>query len=207
MQNKKKLIIAVIGLGILLIISFSYIFFKKIKTNDKALTLSVNPSETKISLKTFNDETGFQFQYPEDLLINDVSGDDQNIYSALEISSSDKDNKMIIRITDTDIALVDEWLKTKEGSGAGPKREISIATMSGKQIQFKNPNRLVSLVINDGIMYFFESPLDEAGYWNKIHNIITSSFSIVEVEESVDSSTESTSNDEGILTEEEEVIE
>ncbi|MBI4999382.1 hypothetical protein HZB97_01270 [Candidatus Gottesmanbacteria bacterium] len=50
--------------------------------------------------------------------------------------------------------------------------------MPGSQTQFINPRRLVTIAIDEGIMYFLESPLDEAEYWNKIHNEIVSSFTL-----------------------------
>lgn len=200
MLTKKKLLI-IGGAGIVLISVLAVLLVVQKKKTAPAGQIQV-PIQEKASEKliTYKDEAGFEFTYPEDLTIKDVSGD-LPVYSSLEISSAQHEGKMAIRITDTSFASLDAWLKSKEATGAGSTREITLAGMPGKQIQFTNPRRLVTIAIDEGIMYFLESPLDEAEYWNKIHNEIVSSFTLS------DQTSAPPGGGEEIIYEEEEVIE
>lgn len=207
MLTKKKLLI-IGGAGIVLISVLAVLLVVQKKKTAPAGQIQV-PIQEKASEKliTYKDEAGFEFTYPEDLTIKDVSGD-LPVYSSLEISSAQHEGKMAIRITDTSFASLDAWLKSKEATGAGSTREITLAGMPGKQIQFTNPRRLVTIAIDEGIMYFLESPLAssaeasaKAEYWNKIHNEIVSSFTLS------DQTSAPPGGGEEIIYEEEEVIE
>lgn len=202
MLTRKKLLI-IGGVGIILILGLAVFFV--VQKKKTAIVSPIHPpgileEKKPEALLTYKDEAGFEFTYPENLTIKDVS-EDETVYSSLEISSSQHEGKMAIKIADTLFTSVDSWLKSKEATGAGSTREITLAGMPGKQIQFSNPRRLVTIAIDEGIMYFLESPLDEAEYWNKIHNEIVSSFTLS------DQTSAPPGGGEEIIYEEEEVIE
>lgn len=208
MIEKKKLLIA--SISILLVLIFGLVGLFSIKKR-QTTTLSplgsgqspkVTQEKEQIKLTTYKDEAGFEFAYPEDFIVKDVSGDDPTTYSSLEISSSKHEGKMLIKITDTSFVSVDTWLRSQEATSAGLSREITLAMMPASQIQFDNPRRLVTVVINEGIMYFIQSPLDKTGFWNKIHNEIVSSFTLAEAQ-----TQPSTGGGEEVIYEEEEIIE
>ncbi|MBI4999407.1 hypothetical protein HZB97_01400 [Candidatus Gottesmanbacteria bacterium] len=204
MIEKKKILI-IGGVGIILVLGLAVFFV--VQKKKTAIVSPIQPpgileEKEAETLLTYKDEAGFEFKYPENLTIKDISGADQSVYSSLEISSSQHEGKMAIKIVDTLFTSVDAWLKSKEASGAGVAREITLAGMEGAQIQFANPRRLVTIVIDEGIMYFFESLLDEAEYWNKIHNNIVSSFTLTETQTPAPQG-----GGEEVIYEEEEVIE
>lgn len=202
LARKKFLIVG--GAGIILVALIIFFVFQK---RQKQIVSPIQPpgvtSEEELgSLTTYKDEAGFEFKYPEGLTIKDVTGDDETLYSSLEVSKGFSGEKMIIKVSDTAFSSTGAWLKSKEASGAGSTREITLAGMKGVQIQFTNPRRLVTIVIDEGIMYFLESSLDEVGYWNKIHNNIISSFTLTETQAPA-----AQAGEEEIIYEEEEVIE
>lgn len=205
MLEKKKLIIASSGVGLILVLAGFFIFQERQKETVSPLGSSLSSTAKKQELGNLlihKDEAGFEFSYPENLAIKDISGADQSVYSSLEISSAQHEGKMLIKIADTPFASLDTWLKSKEASGAGASREITLAGMPGSQIQFDNPRKLVTVVINEGIIYLLENPLDEENYWNKIHNNIVSSFTFGKTQ----TPAAQTGGDE-VIYEEEEVIE
>ena len=180
MLTKKKLLI-IAGAGIILVfVLVVLIVVQKKKTAPAGQIQAPVQEKAPENLATYNDEAGFSFNYPEGLTIKDVTGDNETLYSSLEVSKGFSGEKMIIEVADTTFSSINAWLKSPEASGAGTSREITLAGMPASQIQFTNPRRLVTIVIDGGIMYFFESPLDETGFWNKAHNDIVSSFTLGE---------------------------
>lgn len=211
MLARKKILL--IGSGAVIVLVLVVVFFIFQKKQGSSVSPVQGPGITQEkkpeNLTTHKDEAGFSFNYPESFIVKDISGSDQTVYSSLEISSSNPEEKMVIKIIDTTFSSVDTWLKSKEASGAGSAREITLAGMPGKQIQFTDPRRLVTVVIDEGIMYFIQSPLAssaeasaKAEYWNKIHNDIISSFTLDQSQ-----SPASQAGGEEVIYEEEEVIE
>lgn len=147
------------------------------------VTPVVTPTPTKVEeekLVKYEDEAGFSFEYPERLVIKDLTGEEE--YSVLEISSLEHEGKTVIKVVDTKYSSVDDWLKkAKETTEVGGSREIELGGMPGRQIQFENPRRLMTIAIDEGVMFFVESPLEPDGlFWNKVHNSIGSSFVLTE---------------------------
>lgn len=205
MAKKKSLIIGTVIL--VLVIGLILIMVQKRQASvTTPLPEQKSPvTQEQENLKTYKDEAGFEFKYPESLTIKDVTSDDQSVYSQLELTPTKNEGKMVIDVTDTPLASPDAWLKSQEASQAGSSREVTLAGMPAKQIQLKNPPRLVTIAISEGIMYLIETPLDESGYWNKAHNEIIGSFTLSENQPSV--SQDGGGGGEGVTSEEEEVIE
>lgn len=179
MKDKLKLPIIILVL-VLVLIGVPVILVMKNKKTENVTPLGLAQKQETAAEKivTYNDSSGFKFAYPESLIVKDVSGDAPNVYSFLEISSAKQAGKMTIKIVDSPYDSLESFLSSKEASGAGVSRDVALSLMSARQIQFANPKRLMTVVISDLIMYSIESPLDENGYWNKIHNQIVSSFSL-----------------------------
>lgn len=201
MTKKRKLLFGA-GLGIVLAVVVAVGLLSHQKTNPAVGNLPT-PSpkiEEMAKLVKYEDEAGFSFEYPEDLVVKDVTPEDNLSYSVLEIG------KTIIKVVDTRYSSVDNWLvkdPSASSGQAGTSREVTLAGMAASQIQFDNPRRLVTVTIENRVMYFIESPLESAGqYWNKVHNAIVGSFSLTE-----SASPPSASGGEQSIVEEEEIIE
>lgn len=205
MKEKLKLPIIILILVSVLVGVPVFLVMKSKKTGT-VTPLGLGQKQEAIigKIAAYVDSSGFKFDYPESLTIKDVSGDAQNVYSSLEISSKKQSGKMTIKIVDSSYDSLESFLGSKEASSAGVSRDITISSMSAKQVQFVNPKRLITVAISDGIMYSIESPLDEMNYWNKIHNQVVLSLRI-ETQEPSSVSFDSTSDEP--FSDQEEVIE
>lgn len=207
-MDKKKKILIIGGIGWLVLVGFLiWVKFKRqpaqqvIPTKSSGLTATPTPE-----LLNYKDEAGFEFEHPKGLMIKDVSGN-QDVYSILEISYQGE--LMTIKVIDTKYKSVDDWLKkAPEATGAGLGRDIELSGMVGQQLQLENPRRLATAVIDQGVLYYFESPLDESGFWNKAHNAIVTSFKVTAFENGGTSQTGSSAGaGDNIIYEEEEIVE
>lgn len=176
---KDKLKLPIIVLVLVLIGVPAVLLIKNKKTGITTPLGSEQKQEiTAEKLTTYNDSSGFKFDYPESLMVKDVSGSDQNIYSFLEISSTKQAGKTTIKIIDSPYDSLESFLKSKEVEGAGASRDLTLSLMPAKQIQFPAAKKIITVVIADGIEYLLESPLDNGSYWSKIHSQIVASFNI-----------------------------
>jgi hypothetical protein len=208
-MNSKKKILMIGGISLILIGAGAVVLKvaqkpKPAITPDSIISSTPAPEE---KLLTYNDEAGFSFEYPESLKIEDISGN-LDVYSILEITSETTSGTATLKVVDTKYKTIDDWLKkTPEASTAGSAREIELAGMTGQQIQLENPRRLVTSVIDGGVLYYLESPLDSnSAYWNKAHNAIVSSFNLGETKPQAGSQTGGDSGQD-IIYEEEEIVE
>ena len=173
------------------------------------------PSFTQIStpaaekLLVYEDEAGFSFQYPESAQVTDVSGE-KEVYSELKITSTQHPGEMKVEIIDSKYASTEDWLeKAPQASTAGVSRQIGLGGMAGRQVQLNDPRRLITLVIDRGVLFYLESSLEEpAGtFWNQVHNHLVSSFQLEGEGKSATTAGGSSSAGGEVIYEEEEVIE
>lgn len=179
MREKLKLPIIIL-VFVLVLIGVPVVLVIKNKKTETVTPLGLGQKqETALEkIVTYNDSSGFKFDYPENLTVKDVSGTASDVYSSLEISSTKQTGKTTIKIIDSPYDSLKSFLSSKEVSSAGISRDVMMASMSAKQVQLTNPKRLETLAIFNGIMYAIESPLDDNGFWNKVHNQIVSSLSV-----------------------------
>jgi hypothetical protein len=212
----RKQIYVLVGVVLIIAIAVLVFFFVFQRRQGPVSTLGhlQTPHASQIPeevLITYQDKAGFEFSYPQSLKVASVSSEDKTFYSLLKITSSSQSGEVIIKVADTALTDLDAWLKSPGATGAGQSREITLAGIKGKQIQFKDPPRLVSIVIQDKILYEIQSPLDsqditsaKPGFWNKVHNQILASFTISQENQSA---TSGSAGEEETTVEEEEVIE
>lgn len=179
MKDKLKLPLIILVL-VLVLIGVPVILVMKNKKTGTVTPLGLGQKQEITAEKTvtYNDSSGFKFDYPQNLTVKDVSGDATNIYSSLEISSDKQAGKTTIKIIDSPYNSLESFFSGKEATSAGVSRDVVMASMPAKQVQLTNPKRLETVAISDGVMYTIESPLDDSGYWNKIHNQIVSSLTV-----------------------------
>jgi len=60
---------------------------------------------------TYEDWSGFKFDYPDILTIKEVELDNPEVYSSLEISGTDG-KRLMIRVSDTQMTDLVEWQKS-----------------------------------------------------------------------------------------------
>lgn len=189
--------------GIVVITVVGVILFSS-KTSIKSPLIPPTTSESKIEgTKNYADESGFSFDYPENLTIKDATPDDY--YSLLELNGSGG-GKLTITVKDTDVQTIDEWF---DKDGDAPKTATvagatSLGNLSAKQYSFSRgaDKLLLTIAIDQGIVYLVESPV--SAFWEEAQTIIVSSFKIGEIPPSSGSAG---SGGSGAIYEEEEIVE
>lgn len=205
-----KTIIFVI-IGILIVIVGGFTGYLLIKSDNKGVSPrsqigTISETEDLIDkTKVYSDESGFSFEYPEELRAIDVTPDDEIYYSKVEVSSAKYNDKVVVSVKDTDNATVDEWLaddpqmRLAEVSGA-----TSLGGHSARQLSLNNGGKklLMTVMVDGNILYLFEGPKDD-GFWEEVQNLISSTFVVGERQDPVSSGT----SPESIIYEEEEIVE
>lgn len=148
----------------------------------------------------YKDESGFSFKYLEGLNIEDVTPEDDSYYSVLSLKKGGKELK--ISMQDTNYKTLEKWLEKEITSpeGASVVGAVSLGGLSAKQ--YSDGEKLWTVAIDQGVLYSIVGPKD-AGYWEKLHDLIVSSLSLLKPEQAGSGSSSGGST----VYEEEEVVE
>lgn len=143
------------------------------------------PTQKEISIKqadipdvatvAYDDWSGFRFDYPDILTVKEVELDNPQVYSSLELAGSDS-QRLNIRISDTAVAGLTEW--QKEFNRQYSVRKINQTTLAGLpalRLNFGAPEKLLTVAIDNGIIYTIESQAD-SGFWNRTHEDLVASW-------------------------------
>jgi len=145
----------------------------------------------------YEDESGFSFKYPKEIIVKDTTPDDDTYYSRLELFKGKE--ILLISVKDTTVKTPEEWVK--KDTLYKDATLVGAANMGGFSAkQYTNGNKLISVVIDKGVLYTIEGPKDN-GYWEDVQNSVVSSFKLVTLEQS------SGTSDSEVIYEEEEVVE
>jgi len=207
-MSKKKTLIAVL---ILIFIGLFFLWSNNNKVS-KEITSPLQPVSYPTSqpeegpLKTYEDSAGFSFKYPESLTVSTVPAKDENVYSWLKISSPEREEKILIKAEDTELNSLDDWFAQEgKAAGGGPSREVVLADILAKQIQYPKEKKLITVAIDEGILYLIEGPLDEGAFWNRAQNTIVLSFNFLNNQQKTEGQTQSAGEE--AIYEEEEIVE
>jgi len=205
-----KKIFIILSLVIISLIAWKIFSQKKIDLpkNDQAENTDVLSEESTPAPtnKEYLDESGFKIIYPNNLVMTKTDIVDENIYSELELTSEEKTGKLTIKIEASDITDIENWF-TINKIKPGKKDQIKLSDI--KATQFTIDNKIETIAFDQGIEISIVADLKEnKEYWTKINQQIISSFSFVDPKtvESPPSSNSNTNND-GIIFEGEEIIE
>lgn len=163
-----------------------------------------SPSE---ELKGYFDDSGFSFNYPNDIQIRKIDISDNTTYANLEFTSSKAKGSISIKIADTKLKSLDDWFgENKIASSGAIKKDIKIGEISGSQLQINN--KIMALAINQEILFSIEVDHQNQKYWQTVYATILSSFNFVPQQSKIETETipvEDSSNTDVVL--EEEIIE
>lgn len=197
-MSKKKAIILVLGVSILLGVIIAGVFFlKKTKKEvSKDSGVSEKVSEERADLLSYEDASGFRFQYPNTLEVSDITPEDNKYYSVLELVKGDGSLK--ISLFDTSELNLESFIK---GSPEFSKGTLIGATVLGgvPAKQYQVEDKLKTVAYDLGVIYLIEGDND-GDFWEEVQNTIVSSFFVGEKETTSGSG-------ENIIYEEEEIIE
>lgn len=196
-----------IGLAALIMVSASIVilFFttsgkQESSSISKKIVIVPTSTETMNSLKTkeYIDPSGFKFNYPESLILDKKTITDNKIYSSIEISSSANPGKITIDVSSTDSASlkIPNSVKTKK---------LTLGDLNAQQ--YENKGQIFTLALDTGVLFMIKTDYDsKKDFWSSVNEKITSSFAFVAPDNQSGTSSSSTSDD-SIVDEGEEVIE
>lgn len=173
MKKKMLLVMILIALAVLVGLFF---FFKRggpLSTPDSNSPFTkgpANPSETFIN---YNDPAGFSFSYPDNLSITKNETEDPNSYADLQLYSKDVSGSINLKITDTKLKTLDDWLKeSKVASSSAVEKNLG----NLKALEVKTADRLMLGALDQGVFFTVEVPLIEQDFWMKVYIKLLSDF-------------------------------
>lgn len=132
-------------------------------------TVAKLPSETLID---YTDPNGFSFSYPDNLSLtkNDLADTE---YGNLQLSSKEVSGSLLLKISDSKYASLDDWVKLNKGT----VRPVKLGSLSG--VEVRTADRLLLGALDQGIFFSLEMPLIEEGFWQKVYHKILTNFAFV----------------------------
>ena len=147
----------------------------KVKDNFVEREISIKQAEVaKPKTLTYEDASGFSFDYPSDLTVQEIELDDNTIYSSLELSGSEP-GKLTIRISDTLYPDLKTWQKDFESKQViNEVRSVNWDDLTAVEFSYGAPKLRKTAAVDNQVIYELEAPADN-GYWDKIRESILSS--------------------------------
>lgn len=131
----------------------------------------ITPSKT---LKTYIDPSGFSFNYPDNLSLLNNELKDESSYAELQLTASGASGSLVLKIADTKLTSLDEWVKLKNSSNE-PPQEVKLGKL--KALQIKSNDKVLVGSLDQGILFTIEIPQGkDADFWMKILNIVMTDF-------------------------------
>lgn len=164
------LVVIALGTGLILM-------RPKSQTANKPIDLSgvkreIKPSETFIE---YTDPSGFSFSYPDNLSIEKKEEADTNDYADLQLFSKDVSGSLSLRIMDTKIKTLNDWVK--EASVSGTQTEKKLGNL--KALEVKTNDRIMLAALDQGILFNIEVPAIEQEFWMKVYEKVLKDFTFV----------------------------
>lgn len=163
------------------------------------VSYEVIPSET---VKEYSDPSGFTFNYPDNLSLDNNEVADDSTYADIQLSSKDVNGSLSLKITDSKYATLDEWLRLNKGAVKTTK-EVKLGDL--KAFEAKTNDRLFLGALDKGIFFAIEMPLVEENFWTKVYDQILADFSFTAPEIATAQAEADTSSDD-VIFEGEEVV-
>lgn len=170
-----------------------------------------NPTSPAVSQKeelaVWEDQAGFTFQYPKDVLVNKHDEDTEN-YAHIEMTSSAHPVKLIVWAKDTTYADIAAWVKKDKALTGAVSVDTTLGGQPAKKIILTTPSKKIIIgTISDQILFTIESePSENDEYWIKVSDTIVPSFAFTPMPTDA-SAGSTTSQDTGSSVDEEEVVE
>lgn len=178
-MNKKTLSVLLV-VFIALLIGGTIIYFKtKKKSTPLSPTYTIKETGKEVKLLQWEDPAGFKFSYPESIEIDSHEEDSEN-YAHLELTSPDREGKIIILMSDTNYSDIESWAKKE--SGEGQVIDTELAGSPAKKVAFTHPERILVAAIDIDVLIAIEMTPDEKNFWQGIFNKILASFELIPLE-------------------------
>ncbi len=199
MMNK-KIIILILIFGLILVAGKFLLFpgSQKISLDSPAQQAVNVPDVPSDILKSYMDPSGFSFNYPDNLSLAPNELTDAT-YAEVQLSAKGVEGSLILKITDSKFANLDEWVKSIKDAQDTPK-EAKLGSL--KALEIKTPNGLKLAAIGQGVI--FSVDVSQSDFWNKVYSKVIAGFSFALPSQDGASSSDGSSD---VIFEGEEVLE
>lgn len=199
-MNKKTFILFA-GILVILGLGTKILFFSNKGSEASPSTTQILKQKPEVSntLKSYSDPSGFSFNYPDNLSIlpNDLK--DANSYADLQLVSKDIEGSLHLKITDSKLKTLDEWVE-KTGSKNAPK-EVMLGNLKAVELEVGDKIELAALDL--GIL--FNIQVDKSSYFQKVYEKVLADFTFIQPTQA--STSEGIRGEDDISFEGEEVVE
>jgi hypothetical protein len=178
-MNKKRILI-ISGVVVLLVLIGAGVYVWKLKNASQgpspevASVLTPTPEE----LLTWEDVSGFSFQYPKGIDVNKHDEDQEN-YAHVELTHKDHPGSIILWAKDLPAGVVDaaSWVKKEKTFTGANILDTTLGGEPGKKVLLTTPmNKLFVGTVYDDLLWYIETTPEDSEYWNKVHDTILSSY-------------------------------
>lgn len=203
-MNKKTVLLLAFVAG-MIILGVKLLIFPQQKTpllspqSNLEAKEEIKPSETLIE---YTDPSGFSFSYPDNLSIVKAETEEASSYADLQLFSKEVSGSLSLKITDSKISSLDEWLKANKIPASNTPKHTKLGNL--KALEVKTVDRLLLGALDQGVQFSIELPLIEQDFWMKVYDKLLAEFSFVSPDTAV---SQGISGSEDITFEGEEVIE
>lgn len=160
------------------------------------------PSKT---LKAYESEAGFTFQYPDDVTVSAKDIDDSATYADVEISSTKASGKLTFKAVDTKLPSLASWLKENKKDLSNAK-DITLGDLAAKEIV--SDGTIKSVALDQGVLFTIAvEGSEQEEFWKSVYETLLSTFAFVQAETLQGSSGSSSGAGADVIFEGEEVIE
>lgn len=183
MKRKTVLLLSVV---VLLIVGIIWVLFFRQKTAllspglGQPAVSEITPSQT---FKEYSDPVGFSFSYPDNLSITKAEIEDQNTYADIQLSAKGVDGSINIKIADTKLKSVLEWIKTNTTDSSQKPTEVKWGNLKAQQVE--TSDRLLLGALDQGVLFTIEIPLIKKDFWFEVYNKILADFSFAPPDQTV----------------------
>lgn len=143
------------------------------RANQQEATKQILPSETSIE---YTDPAGFTFSYPDNLSITKNEVDD-NTYADIQLSSNQVNGSLNLKISDTKLTSIDEWVKMNQNAAQEAPKEVKLGNLKALEVKLKD--RLLMGALDQGVLFTIEIPAVEEDFWMTVYNKILAEFNFV----------------------------
>lgn len=173
-----KKIIAIVILALSLS-TIAFILINDQNDSDKSsaqdnLQPSPSPAPQTPSLKEYVDPSGFKFSHIDDVIVKKKSVKDDNVYSLLELTSSNSSGKTTLEVTGSSLTSLDKWI-SKYKTASHEAQKLKIADMNA--IELVSKTGIVTGALDKGVLFMISTDLStNPDFWKRVYKQITTSF-------------------------------
>jgi len=174
-KMKKTILLIVVAVGLIALVIYLIFSPKRSSLNTSQTSLlktnqEITPSKT---LKSYSDPSGFTFNYPDNLSLQNNESTSSAAYADIQLTSKDVGGSLNLKISDTKFATVSAWAKSV--SRQTPK-EVSLGNL--KALEVTSGDKVFLGAVDSGVLFNIEIPVgDKKDFWINVYSKVIQDFS------------------------------